>query len=417
MDSLWVCTPFGLNLLIKKGDSVSVANAWTGRKGLYYNDLYDIEISGDTLLLASAKGITIYPGFFSKKQKSQSEKPIYLKELKLGELEMGPAKKFSFSADHEPILLVFRDLNFSQLGNLEYRYRLSFDKSWQMAQGHSIQLNSLSSGDYRVEIQSRIPGGQWSKPYLLAELEIKPKWSQTLLWFALFALILILAFTFLYGRKLLIPKWKQRIWQRETALSTEIGLTYRLLSETNHNIANMLTKGDMDGPLKLMAKYQKLAKLMVQKTELEWIDGREEMYLTKNFLEMQQMAQPYLKIEMRGMEEIDIQNVMIPKFAFLHATEALFRLFPLGKKNLAFLFQSIKIGKTYQFLIQLSEVGKESGYEKNNLEFEGSVAELKQNLEELGSKRKTRIEMLVQKVEESNSNGMGIQIWIPEGIA
>jgi ligand-binding sensor domain-containing protein len=413
-DSIWVCTQKGLNLVHwRKGKPEPAIDVWTEKNGLISDNLGDAAFQGDTLILASDKGITFYPKFGREERFRFKESIIQLKSLKMGNLEFGPRKSFSFSAGHAPIQIFFRDFNFSNLGQVEYRYRIDIFQDWQTVSENQIQLTSLSPGDYKIEVQARIKGSNWSAPYLLTALEIKPSlFSRIFLVVSVLAAILF-GFLFFFTRKILVPRWKSKINMREISLDSSFSMHHKLLKNANDDLAVLISGGGGEVPLKYLAKYQKINTLFMQKSEADALSIAEELYMTQCYLDLTLLTRPYLKIDFKKLQDVRVEMLMVPKFIFIQAAQTIFSLQKDRKKAMALGIQLARIGEVVQAYFQITEIGKAGFSELQKQEFFLNVDEMKEHLKAYNQLNKSNIEISVQEIDNANINGMAIQIWFP----
>lgn len=103
----------------------------------------------------------------------------------------------SLSARHNLMRIHFSAANLLDSDRNLYRYMLEgFDERWRLTSSREASWSNLSPGHYCFRLQAANSDGRWSEKEARLEIEIRPRWWQTLLARCLF---LLLAITLLWA--------------------------------------------------------------------------------------------------------------------------------------------------------------------------------------------------------------------------
>jgi len=118
----------------------------------------------------------------------------------------------------QPEVIVFFDTAVSGGGPVEFRYRLSdYDADWTATPNRSAHYRKLTPGDYRFEVQARVPGQGWGTDFAEIAVVQQPFFYQT--WYAYLLLFLGL-----------VALTAQLLRQRDQLLKGQMGM---VLEERN----------------------------------------------------------------------------------------------------------------------------------------------------------------------------------------
>lgn len=122
-----------------------------------------------------------------------------------------------FKPDQHDVYIDFKALNFSSPGSVKYKYKLN-DDEWTTTDYDFLNLISLKSGIYNLQIMAKAQNTEWGKPYILS-FRVLPRFSETI-WFYI-GIISVFVFIALY-----IVIWRLRI--RNKKMVKELNLTERI---------------------------------------------------------------------------------------------------------------------------------------------------------------------------------------------
>jgi|TARA_R110000737_G_scaffold352788_1_gene400333 ligand-binding sensor domain-containing protein/serine phosphatase RsbU (regulator of sigma subunit) len=130
------------------------------------------------------KGVVQF-SLFHDKFNSEEIKPIVISVF-LNDKFLKETDRIFLPQGRSKLRITFRAISLSNPGEVFYQFRLknSEDKWSSPSLDNYAEYSGLSDGQFIFEVRSRIGNGEWTKPYALAEINVKrPMWKEW--WFAL----------------------------------------------------------------------------------------------------------------------------------------------------------------------------------------------------------------------------------------
>ncbi|QSX37530.1 ATP-binding protein [Shewanella sedimentimangrovi] len=191
--------------------------------------------------------------------KGQDRAPLVVTELMVGNQKLNfdyRQPKIKVPSTANQFSLRFAALDFSDPRANQYRYKLEgYDSDWVStpADLRQAKYTSLPPGQYRLFVEGSNRAGNWSGSPLVLEVDIEPKFFQTL-WFRLLSLLLLgLMLYWLFRWRLAVAKAKQReVFEKRDALR-KAEMMSELMEQKNQMLAEVTH--DLRTPL-AMVKIQ-----------------------------------------------------------------------------------------------------------------------------------------------------------------
>lgn len=120
--------------------------------------------------------------------------------LTLGSREVTAGDSPSVDYRSNRLIARFSALNFLRANTLPFRYRLSpLFTDWQTTDRTELEFPGLPPGEYRLELQARVPGGTWSQDSASFTFVIRSPWFRS--WWFIAGCLLAPLFLFALGIK------------------------------------------------------------------------------------------------------------------------------------------------------------------------------------------------------------------------
>jgi ligand-binding sensor domain-containing protein len=413
-DSLWACTPNGLNLIVfRAGVNKPSIQTWTEETGLVSEDLSDIAFSHDTAYISSTAGISVYPNF--GKRETFSSPPVHLKELRIDGKSIPVRDLLEVSHTHPSILLSFINLDFKHYGRLHYRYRLKNDQEWIAIPSNEILLSGLNSGNYDVELQVRLPLGTWAKTNKLLRIRVKRPLYENPIFVLLFSVVtvtLLLFFWYLRKAKPYQERKKEQYsrsvesWKEEQA-----GFVLSALA----SIQKMVSTNQNENSILFISRFRTFFTRYIARGKEEFQSLENEINLLRNYLEVLQVQTGTLieisedpTVKNRA-PEIKIPSLILVKtldltFSFMRASH-----FPTENTRIAI----AEIGRMIQFTIELKQeiesMSIPENVQKNYLSRRRYLENLVQDWNGI---QKKKLEIFAPDIENNKLKTNRFQVWI-----
>lgn len=262
------------------------------RNGLLSNEVQALSILGDYLVIGTARGLNLW--------KLNSATPIkdsidILIDKVVSQTKQLPIKNaYEIRENEDGLDFSFTGLDYGQHGNITYAYRLNpFHKSWITTQKRSIQFNSLSHGDYQLEISAIdpttkevIPKGKKisisvSRPYYKSP------------WFSIgLSLVIILFVTVLSYVYIKIIK-RQNVLQHQLLATEQNALKAQMnphfLFNAMNSVQNFIAINDKKAAFTFIAKFSQLVRSIVDNSNKKLVSLHEEIEGWKAYLELEKI--------------------------------------------------------------------------------------------------------------------------------
>ncbi|RXK62232.1 hypothetical protein ESA94_04265 [Lacibacter luteus] len=299
-DNVWVASNKGISILrftsyAPLRFSINNINA---SDGLLSNEVNELITYNDYVIAGTNTGAS----FLSKKAfigKSYEPLPLYVSSIRIGEQISSEEALLDVSSFKRNLIVRYEALSYSNVGKLNYRYRLAgFDSTWFYTNNLEIQFNPLPYGKYRLEIQAKREFEHWSDRVATVSLSIQckaPLWKTPVFW-AILTMLLIAAIFFYYKKR---EKEISKRQQEKELLQHRISETEQLAlkSQMNpHFIFNSLNSiqqyvidRDVQGANSFISGFSKLMRQTLDFSSKEKITLEEEIGYLKNYLELERM--------------------------------------------------------------------------------------------------------------------------------
>ncbi|MCE2962893.1 MAG: histidine kinase [Chitinophagales bacterium] len=295
--SFFVATRNGVNHIgyhIHNGQlKFSVINKFFKEDGLTYNEIKDILIDGDSLWVASAKGLDLIS---DKNYRPDSLKiPVHFNKIIINDSIWKLDTFYHLNHNQNNLKIDYSAIYYQRRERLDIRYRLikDGDTSEGKIENSVLQLFSLASGSYTLQIYAY----DRDYPYIHSEyrtlrFEISPPYYKTW-WF--YSLILLGALSILGG----LMWYRNKNKLEQVKLKGELN-KYKLQGLQNqmnpHFVFNsmstiqdlILTEQNVDA-LDFISDFSHLMRTMLQNSRNETISLAQEINFLKRYIELEQI--------------------------------------------------------------------------------------------------------------------------------
>jgi len=194
---LWIATPSGLNQIyyqkVNHTMKFNLINRFFKCDGLPSDEVNDVLVSGDSVWVATSKGLSLISGI--KKIPDTFKVPIYINSIKLNDSLISIKNNYDLASNQNNILIDYSAIYFQRRDRLAIYYTLirNGDTLRKGVKDNAISLVSLESGDYELQILAY----DIDYPYIYGSSEkilfsIKPPYYQTWWFWGLITICLVL---------------------------------------------------------------------------------------------------------------------------------------------------------------------------------------------------------------------------------
>lgn len=179
----------------------------------------DALIDGEMLLLASSKGLCVVP--FDQGNVHVAPPKLLLKTVLVNDREVPLDTLTELTEGSGRLRAEFRAVTFARPDLVQYGFRVHPKDPWIESRVGVIELNPLGAGSYSIEMRARKSGGPWSTPIVIP-CRVGPRWWN-MTWVRVLLWVLVSAGLVLFTRKVLRRRFAQAMGQvrQQEALNEE----------------------------------------------------------------------------------------------------------------------------------------------------------------------------------------------------
>jgi hypothetical protein len=202
------------------------------------------------------------------------------------------------SPNKNNLLFKYQLLSYTQSKQIDYRYRLN-DDEWIYTSNNQLQLASLPSGRYELNIQGRIKDGRWSSS-IVVNFNIKVAFYKTW-WFKLALIIGCLVVSFLLIAGYLKRKFKKRLKEFELQRELESARLMASKSQMNphfifnalNSIQSFVLKSEKMQAYQYLNDFSALIRTYLEYSNRDYIRLDKELELIQAYIKIEQLRIPF----------------------------------------------------------------------------------------------------------------------------
>ncbi len=295
---IWACTTDGLDRLVADGNSWQVRN-FTMADGLPDNEVRDVLVRGDSLWIATHKGLALLMG---AGRTETDDFPMRITGVRFNGNDTSITEQYSVPHDLNDISISFIALHMRSDGRITYRYRLSENTPWQFTTANSITIPRATPGTYRFSVQARTAGGTWGANAAHITIRMASPWWQRpwVLAALLLAVLAIAGVIFQRRQSRLLRAGRER--ERNAQAIAELELQAHRARIDPHFVFNCLNSiqgfvinEDNDKAHRYIAQFASYIRRTLRVARLNFIPLREEIEMLREQtgLEMMRTRQAF----------------------------------------------------------------------------------------------------------------------------
>ncbi len=286
-NKFYVSTKSGLSKVwLDENQTIQIKN-YTTFHGLPSNEVNDIDQMGDTIYIATSKGIAtlvdepipaiLHQPFFTSIQVNDS---TYNYDVLPSQLKH----------QENNLFIRFKTIDHKMQGKIPYRYRLN-ESDWIETYATQVNYPTLASGAYTFQVQSKNIDDQWSETIQLEFTIRKPWWQQR--WFLVGSLWIISSFAYFVYRSR-TNRLKQKLaTEREirdlerSALQAQMNPHF--IFNCLNSIQNFIILNDKENAMEYLTKFAQLIRQTLRASTQNRIALDQELSMLRNYLELEKL--------------------------------------------------------------------------------------------------------------------------------
>jgi len=284
---IWVGHTNGISQIQQVKNSF-IVNRYNQLSGLNSTDVRSLYLAGDSLWVATAKGVFVANRKYLKQDRYNSIPSIILKHNNKSYYN---SSEISIPHDNMPYYLKL-EYPFFETGSLAYSYRIN-QGEWTFTKDPNITLRALAPGKYKIEVVAINAVGTQSKSRIIS-IQIIPAWWQRT-WVQITGLLFIFSalLALFWMRYRQIQRRELADFQKEQQI-TELTSRYLTNQMNPHFIFNslhtlqvhILNKNE-NSALVFLSDFAELMRTMLLFSGVKTISFREEIRFLSLYIEVE----------------------------------------------------------------------------------------------------------------------------------
>lgn len=286
-ENLWICTPSGINFI---NSTLSTVKHITSKDGLNSDIVQNVYVSNGTVYVGTVNGINVFDANVSFSNSTRP--PIYISETLIDGI---PNNLKDLSGTEENFRFNFHGINYSSLGNFNYKYRLKgLSNNWQNIPGKISEViyNKLPPGDYTFEVIAINEDGVESlNPATISFHLPKPLYSKW--WFILTCTLLIFFCTLLLFLRRINHINKRNELELNVRAQQLIALKAQMKPHFISNVLNSIQSHSMlQDPLMVnqyITRLSKFVRKVLNMSDAQVVYLQDEIDVLQTYIELEQL--------------------------------------------------------------------------------------------------------------------------------
>ncbi len=421
---VWVGTLEGLNKVVRLAkDSFSVKQ-YTIHHGLPSNEINRVKTRGRHVWVATTNGLV---HFEDDEHINVQAKPPFIEYVLVNNVLLEKESRHAFSYGENNFSINYLTLDFRQIGNINYRYRLLPSQSdWIYTKVRNVNFAALQPNDYSFEVQSQNEDGFWSNSATFDFTVLPPFWQTW--WFIAVSLAATGFFVFS------IYKYRTNQIRQEAAIVRQMAEIERtsLRAQMNpHFIFNSLNAiqgyiatGDKREANRYLSRFARLIRSVLQHSRLTKVSLEEDIASLRKYLELEKMRfADKFDFEITIDQQVNVGDIEIPPMLVQPFVENAIVHGIANNKSKGLVEIDYRLsGKTLVVTVTDNGIGIEASKKMKGRLVSShksiGITVTNRRLEMLSTNDQTgRVETKELKGEDGQAAGTQVKVWIPvEGV-
>jgi signal transduction histidine kinase len=213
------------------------------------------------------------------------------------------------------LIIGYDCLDYKQLGNILYRYRIDETQDWHETKERAVNLLRLPAGTFVFEVQAKGADRTWSDSQILQFSIAAPFWRR--IWFLLFVGLTVIGTLYSYTRSRLNKVQKEaRIQQKITELersALRAQMNPHFIFNVMHSIQGYIAEGDSSNATRLVSKFARLIRATLNHSRMTKIPLDDEIRHLTEYLDLETMRlNDGLTYQFHLGQGVDVNEIDIP---------------------------------------------------------------------------------------------------------
>lgn len=316
-DTIYVATAKGIGMAYYGKGKIQTIRNYRKEDGLITNEVNDLWVKDQMIYAATAEGLCILP---QNLRSTYSTPNLYWLGIWHGDKEISNFSSYELPLNSKSIRFGFRAITFHQNNAVTYQYRIKgIDQDWKTTKGNEIEYPNLSAGKYVFEVRTSKVGGKWSSTLNYPFQVIAPIYQRR--WF-IFSCSFIFLLASLWVSYYFIKKEQEKKRNKQMLLNRLSTLEFQALNalmnphfifNAINSIQQFLNTNNALEANQYLSKFARLTRMnmeSVMKGSVSVDDELERIQLYLNFEQLRLTDRLHFHIHLS--EILDLELIQIP---------------------------------------------------------------------------------------------------------
>ena len=329
----WVATNNGINIIDIESPEKNIIRI-SRFNGLISNEIFDLELKGDYVYIASRKGISRIQlsKFFNRDETPHN---LLITKIKVNEIDVDTNDLNKLTYQQNNLEVHFLSIQLNNKENIKYRYRIpELDSNWYYTNLRTARFPNLEHGIYTFEVGTLSSNGEWSTS-IFTHFKIQPAFWQTFLFKIVIVLLIFLILSsalYIRNRNKSIQHQLQSDIQRYRYQALTSQMNPHFVFNALNSIQYFILDQNRRSASKYLSTFAKLIRASFENSKQELIPFVDEVDALKLYIELENLRlDNRVQVNFDVDQTLDQINLKVPPLiiqpfvenAFLHGLSPL----------------------------------------------------------------------------------------------
>ena len=274
-----------------------------------------------------------------------------------------PSQKIHLNHKQGDINILYSAVNYADPQNMRFSYRIKNkkDSSWiDAGDQQNILLINISPGNYKLELRVSAYDNKWIEKIKEIEIDIKPPFWQTPIFFIVMALVFILLVYNLYRYR--IRQINQKANLDKQLAQTEMKALHSQMNphfifNCLNSIREMILNNENEQASLYLSKFARLIRITLNQSSKQFVSLTDTVDYLERYIEMEKIRSNRFIYTINVAEDLHPNDIMVPPMLIQPFIENAIWHGALPKKNMEINISFSKKGNELVCLVEDNGIG------------------------------------------------------------
>ena len=229
-----------------------------------------------------------------------------------------PSEKIHLNHKQGNINILYSAVNYADPQNMRFSYRIKNkkDSSWiDAGDQQNILLTNISPGKYKLELRVSAYDNKWIEQIKEIEIDIKPPFWQTLIFFIAMALAFIVLVYYLYRYR--INQINQKANLDKQLAQTEMKALHSQMNphfifNCLNSIREMILNNENEQASVYLSKFARLIRITLNQSSQQFVSLKDTIDYLERYIEMEKIRSNHFTYTTEISDDLQTDDIMMP---------------------------------------------------------------------------------------------------------